>query len=84
MADSTEYTYRVTYANGDVGATCSRRSLGGKIGLSNQYLRRYLRDCREGWAGWRGYSSRIIVKIERAPLEPWLDVTADFERLEHE
>jgi hypothetical protein len=71
-----EFVYRVTYANGDLSATCSRRSLAGKIGYSNEGVRRQRDHGSYAWPG------NIIVKIERAPLEAWTDVTEEFTRLE--
>lgn len=73
-----ENVYRVTYANGEVGATCNKKSLAGKIGLSNQYLRRFLRRDRY-YSSY--YNEKIIVKIERAPVEGWDDVTSEFASL---
>ena len=74
MRDDTD-TYRVTYANGVVGATCSRRSLAGKIGRSNQTVRDHM---KYGYSYYAGY---VIVKIERAPIGGWDDVTDEFHRL---
>lgn len=73
MADDS--LYRVTYKSGQV-KTCNRRSLAGKIGLHNSEVRSARR--------W-GYSRRPdhhIVKIERAPVVGWTDVTGEFESLE--
>lgn len=74
--DSEEFVYRVTYLDGHTGATCSRRSLAGKIGYSNENVRRNKRH------GHHIYRSDVIVKIERAPLHVWEDVTTLFPRLE--
>lgn len=65
--------YRVTRTRSGSGVeikVCNRRSLAGQIGLHNSAVtleRKY------------GYPRAFrILKIERAPLEPWQDVTEEF------
>lgn len=67
------YVYRVTRRrrSGLVETkVCNRRSLAGQIGLHTSAI------TMEAKYGYERYFE--ILKIERAPLEPWQDVTAEF------